>query len=549
VRCLAFALLLLLTAGGTALAAPGDLDSSFDGDGVRILDLGGVDAAAGLVIQPDGRIVATGIAGASVTTSDNFGLARLKLDGSLDTSFSDDGKANLSVGGKDRGGAAALQPDGKIVVVGDTIGTATSDFGVLRSTADGVFDPTFDDDGTATIDFGGVDWGDDVLVQPDGKIVLAGSVFSDVAVVRLNPDGSVEGGARRANFGALFGRASAAALQPDGKIVVAGYTVNAVSSDFAVARYNADLTLDSSFDGDGRKTFDYGADDMAGDVLIQPDGKIVLTGTGYSTGDVAVTRLNRDGSLDSSFDGDGSARVDLGDDKADIGLAAALQANGKIVVAGTGGASQVVLLRFQPGGALDTTFDGDGKQTLPVTGGASAVVLLPDGRIVAAGSSEGNFLLAMVEGDSAAAGGGPGTGPGGGGPGGGKSKVPRCAGKKATIVGTNKPNRLKGTRRADVIVALGGNDRIDGGRGNDLVCAGDGNDSVKGSTGNDRLYGQNGKDNLDGGAGRDALSGGAGKDGLSGGSDRDQLSGGGGKDRCNGGGGKDRAACERRREI
>jgi uncharacterized delta-60 repeat protein len=548
VRCLAVALLLLLTAGGTALAAPGDLDSSFDGDGVRILDLGGVDAAAGLVIQRDGRIVATGIAGASITTSDNFGLARLKLDGSLDTSFSDDGKANLSVGGQDRGGAAALQPDGKIVVVGDTIGTSTSDFVVLRSTADGVIDPTFDDDGKDTIDFGGVDLGDDVLVQPDGKIVLAGAVFSDVAVVRLNPDGSVDGGAHTANFGALFGRASAVALQPNGKVVVAGYTQSSVDTDFAVARYNADLTLDSGFDGDGRKTIDYGSDDQAADVLIQPDGKIVVTGGGYSTGEVAVTRLNPDGSLDSSFDGDGSAKANLGADKGEIGSAAALQANGKIVVGGTGGPLQAHLLRFQPGGALDTTFDGDGKQTLPVTGYVSEVALLPDGRIVAAGTSEGNFVLALVEGDSAASGGGPGSGRGGG-PRGGKSKVPRCGGKKATIVGTNKANRLKGTRRADVIVALGGNDRIDGGRGNDLVCAGDGNDTVKGSTGNDRLYGQNGKDKLDGGAGRDALSGGAGKDGLSGGSDKDRLSGGSGKDSCNGGGGKDRAACERRRGI
>ena len=551
-RVVALVFVLLLAGAATALAAPGALDTSFDGDGVRTIDFGGLDVAAGLVIQPDGRIVTTGIAGASVTTSDNFGLARLTLDGSLDTSFSDDGQANLSIGGQDRGAAAALQPDGKIVVVGDNVGAGgTSDFGILRSTAGGLADPAFDDDGRVTVDFGGADYGDDVLVQPDGKIVVAGAVFDDLAVFRLTADGDVEGGARRADFGGPFSRASAVALQPDGKIVAAGYTVSATTAvDFAVARYNADLTLDSSFDGDGRRTIDLGSDDQVSDVLIQPDGKIVLTGAGYSTGDVAVTRLNPDGTLDTSFDGDGSAKVDLGTEKSDVGAAVALQANGKIVVAGSGGASQAVVLRFQPGGALDTTFDGDGKQTLPVAGGATAVGLLRDGRIAVAGTSGGDFLVALVEGDSPGSGGGPGGGgPGGGGPGGGKSRVPRCAGKKATIIGTGKANRLKGTRRADVIVGLGGNDRIDGGRGNDLVCAGDGNDSVKGSSGNDRLFGQNGKDRLDGGAGNDRLAGDAGKDSLAGGSGKDRLSGGSGRDSCNGGAGKDRAACERRRGI
>jgi uncharacterized delta-60 repeat protein len=531
--CLASAALLLLAA--VALAAPGDLDESFDGDGVRILDFGGQDAAGGLAIQPDGRIVAAGIGTGGGSIDDDFVVARLKLDGSLDTSFAGDGSTAVGLGAPERGGRAALQQDGKIVVAGHATRPTggTSDLKVVRLTPDGFRDLGFGDGGRRTIDFGGEDRANDVLVQPDGKIVLAGAVFGEVAVVRLNTDGEVDGGARLADFGGSASQASAVALQPDGKIVAAGYMVSAAGAvDFAVARYNANLTLDNSFDGDGRKTIDLGSDDQVRDVVIQPDGKIVLSGLGYSTGDLAVTRLDPDGSLDTSFDGDGSAKVDLGDDKADSGTAAALQANGKIVVAGFGGASQLSLLRFQPGGALDTTFDGDGKQTLPVTGVAAGVALLRDGRIVVAGTSEGNFLVALVEGDSPGSGGGPGGGgPGGGGPGGGKSRVPRCAGKKATIVGTGRANRLKGTRRADVIVGLGGNDRIDGGRGNDLVCAGDGNDRVKGSIGNDRLYGQNGKDRLDGGAGRDRLAGGT------------------GKDNCNGGAGSDRARCERRKRL
>ena len=538
-RVVALVFMLLLVGVATALAAPGDLDSSFDGDGVRTVDFGSSgDSAQSVLVQPDGRIVAAGYSYGAF----DFVVARLKLDGSLDTSFSGDGKTAVDFGGVEHGQAAALAPDGKIVVAGDNDNGSTSDFRIARLTPAGDLDSSFSDDGKAMVDFGGLDYASDVAVQPDGKIVVAGSVFDDLAVFRLSPDGEVEGGARRVDFG-TSSRALGITLQPDGKVVVAGFATGAGGSyDIAVARYNADLSPDGSFDGDGRRTIDYGEFDVAIDVLFQPGGKIVMTGFTNSGGpagdfDLTVTRLNPDGSLDTSFDGDGKVLFDP-DGNAE-GHAAALQANGKIVVAGTGG--QPLLVRFQPGGALDTTFSYDGLQKLPASGYAQTVALLRDGRIVAGGGSEGDFLVALVEGDSPASGGGPGGGgPGGGGPGGGKSRVPRCAGKKATIVGTGKANRLKGTRRADVIVGLGGNDRIDGGRGNDLVCAGDGNDSVKGSTGNDRLYGQNGKDRLEGGVGKDSLAGGSGKD---------RLSGGRGKDSCNGGAGKDRAACERRRGI
>jgi Ca2+-binding RTX toxin-like protein len=124
-------------------------------------------------------------------------------------------------------------------------------------------------------------------------------------------------------------------------------------------------------------------------------------------------------------------------------------------------------------------------------------------------------------------------GPGGpGGPDGpGDNPRPRCLGKRATIVGTSKRNRLRGTRRADVIVALGGNDIVDGRGGNDRICAGSGNDRVKGGDGNDRVDGGSGNDLLDGGAGKDRLAGGIGKDRLFGRAGRDRLSGGPGRDR------------------
>ena len=286
---------------------------------------------------------------------------------------------------------------------------------------------------------------------------------------------------------------------------------------------------------------EYGGNDSAHDVLVQPDGKIVLAGTGNPAGDFAVTRLNPDGSYDNSFDFDGTIGIDFG--TGDSAEAVALQANGKIVLAGytteAGIAGDPATARLQPGGSLDTTFSTDGKLTLPIPDFAlaSGVALQADGRIVIGGGASDagniNMLAARFDGDSAASGGGPGRTPGGGSGGGGERErsVPECAGKRATIVGTPQRDRLRGTRRSDVIVSLAGNDRIKGGKGNDRICAGAGNDRAAGGAGNDRLYGQGGKDKVSGGSGKDRMNGGA------------------GRDRCNGGSGKDRGSCERERSV
>jgi Ca2+-binding RTX toxin-like protein len=231
--------------------------------------------------------------------------------------------------------------------------------------------------------------------------------------------------------------------------------------------------------------------------------------------------------------------VDFGTDSVSSG-SLALLAQGKLLVSGRAG-DRAAVARLQPGGARDTTFRGTGRVTVPGMPEASGLAVQPDGKILISseGIGTGNAAVARLKADSAS----PPPPPGGNGPsgpGGGAAKVPRCAGKRATIVGTKRSNRLKGTRRSDVIVALGGNDRVDAGRGNDVVCAGDGNDRVKGGSGNDRVYGQNGKDRLEGGSGKDRLAGGGGKD---------RLAGGSGKDRCDGGSGKDRAACERRKKL
>ena len=535
---------LLLVPAGPAHARPGDLDGSFGLDGKRIFGYAGDDHGRALVVQPDGKTVVAGFGGPDTALA----VTRLNADGSFDRSFDGDGTAGADFGGSDYGQAVALQADGKIVVAGST--SVNEDIAVARFNADGSLDQSFDpggSDGPGKKAFGyaGSDQARAVLVQPDGKIVVAGSGGANTAfaVTRLNTDGSFDNsfdgdGTAGADFGGDevgYG----VALQPDGRIVIAGRTAIGQDIDIAVARFKAsgpaDATLDETFDDDGKRTFGYGGTDVARAVTMQPDGKIVLAGYGGSNTAVAVTRLNPDGSFDTSFDEDGTSGADFGG--GEEGRAVVLQPNGKIVVAGSTSVNgDFAVARLQPGGALDTTFSVDGMEMIDFGGDDQgyATALQRDGRIVLAGSTSVNsdIAVARLQGDPPE---GAGGGPGGDGPDGGlgsRSGVPRCAGRQATIVGTAGRDRLRGTRRADVIVALGGNDRVSAAGGADLVCGG---------RGNDRLGGGRGPDRLNGGQGKDTLSGGPGRDRLFGGPQPDSCLGGSGRDR-------DRT-CERRRSI
>jgi uncharacterized delta-60 repeat protein len=530
----------------TAVAAPGDFDSSFGGDGSVSLDWGPFSSVEGVLVQGDGRIVASGGGGDPSALI----LGRLTSNGPVDTGFGIGGITTLSLVGGEWADDVARQPDGKIVAAGLT-GSAQPEGIVMRLKPDGTADDSFGTGGIVELPYGGPDdLLDDVLIQPDGKIVVVGKggKTDDWVVTRLTPQGlpdsSFDGdGTAVLNLGG-DDWASSVALQADGKLVIAGHSS---AQAIWVARLNADGSPDTGFSGDGRLPLQPASGSVSWDMVVQPDGKIVVAG--YESGSsFLVTRLKPDGSYDEDFaNGEGLAAVSFGSSDMDTANAVALQASGKIVVAGsttTGASKRLAVARLQPGGSLDTTFSGDGKQTLSgATSAAWGIALAPDGRIVMSGDRGDGALVVRLQGDGQAGGGGPAPTPGGGGSrgGGGKIKqVPSCAGKRATIVGTGRSDRLKGTRRADVIVALGGNDNIAAGRGNDLICAGDGNDKIAGGLGNDRLFGQNGKDKLAGDSGKDQLDGGGGKD---------QLSGGSGRDSCNGGSGKDRGYCERNRSL
>ncbi|MEX2172770.1 MAG: PKD domain-containing protein [Pirellulaceae bacterium] len=270
----------------------------------------------------------------------------------------------------------------------------------------GVLDPTFDSDGRVNTDFGssGFDVVFDVAIQGDGKIVAVGQTdgvdfLPDFAVARYNADGSLDagfgsGGLVMIDFGSgTEDIAKGVVIQPDGKLVVAGHTVDGTLV-FAVARLNIDGSLDTSFGGDGLVTTDFGlGGDLGEDVALQADGKIVVAGTIGSSQRVGVARYDTSGNLDLSFDFDGLREIDLaGSSINEEAEAILVQPDDRIVVLTTlfGATSEAGLVRLNADGSDDLSFSGDGSYiaTLPsVDGGeAQSLALQSDGSIVAVGT-------------------------------------------------------------------------------------------------------------------------------------------------------------------
>lgn len=395
-------LALVLTLPGAALAAPGDLDPTFDGDGKVVTDFGGYDESRDMALQADGKIVTVGLAEPPAGGAADFALARYNVNGSLDTSFDGDGLVltDVSDGNEDVANGVAVQPDGKIVVVGRSTDPVTGGYGfaVARYNPNGSLDTGFGGDGTVLTDFGtgGAQEAFAVAVRADGKIVAVGMGGAEVAVARYNADGSPDtgfGGDGEVTTAFAGGSATAfdVALLPADKIVVAGragYNYPANASDFAVARYNADGSLDTGFDGDGRVTTAFAEADVAGGVKVQSDGKVVVAGS--SAFDFALARYNTNGSLDSGFDGDGKVTTDFGTGTLDGSSDVEVQSDGKIVAAGIS-QTEFAVARYHTDGSLDSGFGTGGKVATDVYFGffdtASAVALQSDGKIVLAGNT------------------------------------------------------------------------------------------------------------------------------------------------------------------
>lgn len=341
--------------------------------------------------------------------------------GTLDHSFGSGGIVTMAFEENFHVNEVIVQEDGKTLVVG-TVGDWGQDHHavVIRYLIDGLLDPTFGNGGVFQL-AGPRSEGESILVQPDGKILVGGSISSinnfDALVLRLNKDGSIdtnfgENGIYKAHFnGAEFCRSLA--LQTDGKIVLVGGVSNGGGTDFVAFRCNSDGTVDESYGYNGRALVhivDYF--ELSEDCLIQEDGKIVIVGSRSlisNLRDIMLVRLNTNGSIDSTFGGDGIVTTDFlyGNDR---GKSCAIQSDGKILVAGrvdviqgaAGDNFDFSIARYNTDGSLDSTFNGDGILTCDIDGEndlATAIHVEWNGAILVSGggSVDGNTQFALLK--------------------------------------------------------------------------------------------------------------------------------------------------------
>ena len=353
--------------------ADGSLDDSFGNGGKVTTDLAGeTNEAKSITIQNDGKLIVGGYTYSSDTH--DFALVRYNTDGSLDTSFGTGGIVITDFGDSDWLWSTAIQVDGKIVIGGYTENLGLERFVLARYSIDGKLDQAFGNGGIVTTEVDtGVSYGYSVAIQPDGKILLAGDAFSthqyDFALVRYNSNGSLDDGFGTngkvlVNIG-FQDETGSMVVQPDGKIVVAGTAV----SDFAILRFNIDGTLDSAFGNGGKVITDFGGmSDYAYSVMLQSDGKIIAAGDSNSFGlqqdSFVMARYTPNGSLDMNFGNDG--KVILTGDTYGASFSGVLQPDGRIVVGGMTSSATTAdfhAMRFDADGSLDRTF-GTSSSTL-----------------------------------------------------------------------------------------------------------------------------------------------------------------------------------------
>ncbi len=309
-------------------ASPGSLDPSFGlaGQSVPISPTSFQQFFTDMAVLDDGRIVAV------LRSGVDFATIRCKSDGSLDNTFGTNGIVLTDLGTtNDDGINVAIQSDGKIVVLAENSGNLLT---VLRFNFNGSLDTTFDTDGKKPL---GVANGSGLAIKSDGKIVVSAS-SSDFILVQLNPDGS----------------------------------------------------FDTTFDGDGIVTTNIDVSDESRDVALQSDGKIVVVGTVASSSKSAIVRYNVNGSLDTTFSGDGILINDFFTDTSQefLDSLAINPVNNSVVVVGEANGTKMQVYRVLTNGNFDTSFSGDGRFELDFQSNGDEVVIQSDGKIVVAGSKK-----------------------------------------------------------------------------------------------------------------------------------------------------------------
>lgn len=329
----------------------GHLDHRFGTAGKVTTDFNGLaDFANSMLSDQDGNYVLVGRAKSS-TQGDDIALARYNSQGLLDPSFGHNGKITIDVAGfDDVAYSAILDAAGRILVTGYVNDGNDFDIAVLRFTANGHLDTTFGINGIVTTDFkGGDDYGCSIALDSSGNIVVGGFARNgnhfDFALARYQPDGTPDqsfGNAGRVltDFnGGASDFASTVLVLGDGKILLGGHIDPAGShSQFALARYTNTGHLDITFGSNGRVVTDFGGHAVKGlTMAVDTAGKIILGGHGSSTSDgedFALARYNANGTLDTTFSGDGLLKLDFGGVN-NYGFNLSLNAQGDILFGGS----------------------------------------------------------------------------------------------------------------------------------------------------------------------------------------------------------------------
>lgn len=386
------------------LNSNGSPDTTFGSGGKTVVDFGSAltnVSGKGLVIQADGRIVelVSGTTSSGSTTTPVYGLARVTSAGALDPSFGNGGTVVSTIGSVAPAGLR-LEGDGKILVAAN----GDHQFVLARYTADGAVDNSFGSGGVALRTLPGPDGRVVDLTLEAGKPVLVGTVqppgaYHDVALARYDLDGTPDasygtGGLVLTELQGLTNdTATALAVQGDGKILEVGNN----GLDFALARYTADGSLDTTFGG-GTVTTDFGdTPDQATRVALQDDGKVLVAGTSAASPGVvvfALARYNPDGSIDVSFGTGGKTTLSFQNGVDTVAGVLPLP-GGQILVGGSSAApnsthTDLVLARLQPNGMLDASFGTSGKviSHTPFSITAAALALQADGKVLVAGTAE-----------------------------------------------------------------------------------------------------------------------------------------------------------------
>lgn len=371
-------------------ASSGDIDTTFANDGS--LDLSLQKQIRRMAIQSDDKIVLLGELFNSQNNTWYIGLWRYNANGSIDTSLGGLGFSLLFDSADISATDIVITPNGKFLIAGSIYSGDSPDFFVARVNSDGSLDTTFGTDGIVTADYsGGVDIANKVGVRTDGKIVLVGSATfgaaQKFAVARFNSNGTLDttfsgNGKAVAAWNSDYNVANCVAFQPSNKIVVGGVTQLNGQEDIAIAVFNNNGTLDTTFGNNGKVIANFGNDTIMYGVLLQPnfsfplvDRKIIAIGDGHQPsntvdfGFIALAKFGANGSADTTFGNAGrvtASPFNGGDNLEAISKGSFLQPDGKIVVV-----TAVVdfwgyvlsVTRFNSFGSLDIGFGDAGHIT------------------------------------------------------------------------------------------------------------------------------------------------------------------------------------------